>query len=377
MATPDPVAGSTQPGSPLTRALYALHLDPPLLLGIIALLGVGLMALYSAGGESLDLVLRQSLRVGVGLAAMVVVAQIPPPNLRLLAPWLFAAGTLALAAVDLWGASAGGAQRWLDLGFVRVQPSEGMKVVVPMMVARYLAERAPPPSWARALAALLLVAVPATLIARQPDLGTAVLVVSAGAFAIFLAGIRWRLIALFGALAAASVPLVWHFMRAYQRERVLTFLQPESDPLGAGYHIIQSKIAIGSGGLYGKGWLNGTQSQLDFLPERSTDFIFAVFGEEFGLFGSGLLLTLYALLIGRALYIAATAQDTFGRLFAGSLALTFSVYVVVNIGMVTGLMPVVGVPLPLISFGGTSMVTLLVAFGVIMSIRSHRRLLAP
>ncbi len=377
MATPESVARAGTQGGILPRALRALHLDPPLLLGIVAILGIGLLALYSAGGESLELVLQQSVRIGVGLAAMIVVAQIPPPNLRLLAPWLFVLGTASLVWVELWGVSAGGAQRWLDLGVLRVQPSEGMKVVVPMMVARYLAERAPPPSFWRVLGALVLLAVPVMLIARQPDLGTAVLVASAGVFAVVLAGIRWRFIALFGALAAASVPVVWHFMRDYQRERVLTFLRPENDPLGAGYHIIQSKIAIGSGGLYGKGWLNGTQSQLDFLPERSTDFIFAVFGEEFGLFGAALLLLLYAFIVGRALYIAGKAQDSFGRLFAGSLALTFFVYVFVNIGMVTGLMPVVGVPLPLISYGGTSMVTLLTAFGIIMSIHSYRRLLAP
>jgi len=377
MATPESLAGASAQGGVLPRALRTLHLDPPLVLGISALLGIGLMALYSAGGESLELVVQQAVRIGVGLVAMIVVAQIPPPNLRLLAPWLFGLGLVALIGVELWGARAGGAQRWLDLGIVTVQPSEGMKVVVPMMVARYLAERAPPPSLWRILGALALLAVPAMLIARQPDLGTAVLIASAGLFAIFLAGIRWRLIAVFGVLAAASVPLVWHFMRDYQRERVLTFLRPQSDPLGAGYHIIQSKIAIGSGGLYGKGWLNGTQSQLDFLPERSTDFIFAVFGEEFGLFGAALLLAVYAFVVGRSLYIASRAQDSFGRLFAGSLALTFFVYVGVNIGMVTGLMPVVGVPLPLISYGGTSMVTLLTAFGIIMSIHSHRRLLAP
>ena len=227
------------------------------------------------------------------------------------------------------------------------------------------------------LVAGVLIGLPALLVARQPDLGTALLIGSAGAFAVFLAGVRWRVIGGFVIAGAALVPVAWHFMHNYQRQRVLTFLNPESDPLGSGYHIIQSKIAIGSGGLYGKGWLNGTQSHLDFLPERSTDFIFAVFGEEFGFFGAVALLALYVFVIGRALYVSGKAQDSFSRLLAGSLALTFFVYVFVNIGMVTGLLPVVGVPLPLISYGGTSMVTLLGAFGIIMSIRSHKRLLAP
>jgi len=379
MATPRPLeSGQGAAASPLGRALRSLHLDPPLLVGVVAICVVGLFGLYSAGGESLGLILRQGVRMGVGLAAMVIAAQIPPANLRMLAPWLFAIGVVALVLVEVWGVRSGGAQRWLDLWLVQVQPSEGMKIAVPMIVARYLADRPLPPHIGHVLiAGVVMIGVPCALIARQPDLGTAVLVASAGLFAIFLAGIRWRWIATAVVLAGASIPAVWHAMRDYQRERVLTFLRPENDPLGAGYHIIQSKIAIGSGGLYGKGWLNGTQSHLDFLPERSTDFIFAVFGEEFGLFGSLVLLGLYAFVLGRALYITSEAQDSFGRIVAGSLTLVFFVYVFVNIGMVTGLMPIVGVPLPLISYGGTSMATLLAAFGLIMSIHGHKRLLAP
>jgi len=245
------------------------------------------------------------------------------------------------------------------------------------MIAWYLGDRVLPPSFPRVLVAALLIAVPVVLVARQPDLGTALLIACAGGFVLFLAGLRWRLIGMALLVGAALIPVGWHFMHEYQRQRVLTFLNPESDPLGAGYHIIQSKIAIGSGGLYGKGWLNGTQSHLDFLPERSTDFIFAVFGEEFGFFGGTLLLLLYLFVVGRALYVSTEAQDSFGRLLAGSLALTFFVYVVVNMGMVMGLLPVVGLPLPLVSYGGTSIVTLLGGFGIIMSIRSHKRLLAP
>ncbi len=362
----------------LSRLLLALRLDPPLVIALALLAAIGLFVLYSAGGQSLDRVIQQGVRLTIGFGAMLVAAQIPPRNLRLWAPWLFAIGLALLLWVLVAGVVGGGAQRWISLGFMRFQPSEAMKIIVPMMLAWYLGvgERALPPTWPRTLAALVLISVPAVMIARQPDLGTAMLVSVAGLLVVFLAGIRWRLIALLLALAAASVPLLWHYMQDYQRQRVLTMLSPESDPLGAGYHIIQSKIAVGSGGLYGKGWLNGTQSHLDFLPERSTDFIFAVFGEEFGLFGALVLLALYGFITGRALFLAAEAQDTFGRLLAGSLALTFFVYLFVNMGMVTGLLPVVGVPLPLVSFGGTAVVTLLAAFGIIMSIRSHKRLLA-
>ncbi len=377
MAVDRAIVGGGAQQSPLSRLLMALRVDPPLLLGILAVGGVGLVVLYSAGGRSMELLAQQAVRFGIGLFVMLVAAQIPPRNLNLWSPWLYVVGVGALVWVLVGGEMGGGARRWLDLGLVTVQPSEGMKVAVPMMVAWYLAHRPLPPNLSSVLAAGVLVGLPVALVARQPDLGTALLIVCAGAFALFLAGLRWRVIAALGVAGAALIPVGWHFMRPYQRQRVLTFLDPETDPLGSGYHIIQSKIAVGSGGLYGKGWLNGTQSHLDFLPERSTDFIFAVFGEEFGFFGGVVLLLLYLALVGRALYIAAHAQDSFGRLLAGSLALTFFVYVVVNIGMVIGLLPVVGVPLPMISYGGTSVVTLLGAFGIIMSVHSHKRLLAP
>lgn len=281
-----------------------------------------------------------------------------------------------LVAVLAVGDISMGAQRWLDLGVVRFQPSEIMKLAVPMMVAWYLADHHLPPDGLRLIVTALIVVIPTLLIAKQPDLGTALLVASAGTFVVFLSGIRWRYILLLAVLAAAAAPALWYLLHDYQRQRVLTFLDPENDPLGAGYHIIQSKIAIGSGGIYGKGWMNGTQSHLDFLPERTTDFIFAVFGEEFGMIGILLLLLLYLIIVLRCLYIATQAQETFTRLLAGSLGLTFFVYMFVNMGMVTGLLPVVGVPLPLISYGGTSLVTLLAAFGILMSIHTHRRLLA-
>jgi rod shape determining protein RodA len=274
-----------------------------------------------------------------------------------------------------------GAQRWLDLGPVSFQPSELLKLATPMMIAWFFADRPLPPTLGQVLVAGLLVLLPMALIVEQPDLGTALLVGAAGFIAIFLAGMSWRLMTgmgLLGLVVAASVWLEWPFklLRDYQRGRIETFFSPESDPLGAGYHIIQSKIAIGSGGVYGKGWLNGTQSQLEFLPERSTDFVFAVYGEEFGLLGGAVLLAVYVAIVLRGLYIAVNAQDTYARLLAGSLSLTFFIYAFVNTGMVTGLLPVVGVPLPLVSYGGTSMVTLMAGFGMLMSINSHRRLLS-
>jgi rod shape determining protein RodA len=280
-----------------------------------------------------------------------------------------------LIAVLAFGEVGKGAQRWLDLGVIRFQPSEMVKLAVPLMIAWYLAEKRLPPSWQRLAFAVLLTVVPVLLIAKQPDLGTALLVGCAGIFVLFLAGISWRLIGGLIVALAGAAPVVWYLMREYQRQRVLTFLDPEKDPLGAGYHIIQSKIAIGSGGIYGKGWLNGTQSQLDFLPERHTDFIFAVLSEEFGLVGVLVLLSLYLFVIARGLYIATRAQDTFARLLTGSLTLVFFVYLFVNTGMVSGLLPVVGVPLPLVSYGGTSLVTLMAGFGILMSIHTHRRLL--
>ena len=288
---------------------------------------------------------------------------------------MFAAGILLLFAVLVGGEISGGAQRWLDLYIVRFQPSEMMKLAVPMMVAWYLADARLPPNRFQLLASGIMIAVPMLMIAKQPDLGTALLIASAGFFVLFLAGLHWRILIALAVVTAAATPLVWHYMHEYQRQRVITFLHPENDPLGTGYHIIQSKIAIGSGGLFGKGWLNGTQSQLDFLPERSTDFIFAVLGEEFGFIGILVLFAFYTFIVVRGILIAIQAQDTYTRLLAGSLSMTFFVYVIVNTGMVTGILPVVGLPLPAISYGGTSIVTLMTGFGILMSIQTHRKLL--
>jgi len=311
-----------------------------------------------------------------GFAVLLAVAQIPPQQLARWTPWLYGLGMVLLLAVLVIGEVGKGAQRWLDLGLLRFQPSEIMKVAVPMMVARYLAENPLPPKIGALVVASLMIVIPTVLIAHQPDLGTALLVASSGLFVLLFSGISWRLVAGVMSMLAAVAPVLWYFLRDYQKQRVLTFLHPENDPLGAGYHIIQSKIAIGSGGLYGKGWLNGTQAHLDFLPERSTDFIFAVLGEEFGLIGILILLALYLFVVARGLYIGTQAQSSFNRLVAGSLILTFFVYIFVNIGMVTGLLPVVGLPLPLISYGGTSLVTMMAAFGILMSIQTHRRLLS-
>ncbi len=356
--------------------LQLLHIDGTLLFGLIIVSILGLAVLYSASSQSPDALLRQCIRLGIAFGAMFMLAQIPPAWLFRWAPWLYGAGILLLLAVLFAGDIGKGAQRWLDLGFVRFQPSEMMKLSLPLMVAWYLSEARLPPRPLKLLVSGAIIVVPVLLIAKQPDLGTSLLIASSGFFVLFLAGLQWKLLgALIGA-ATAGLPILWHFMRDYQRQRVITFLNPEQDPLGAGYHIIQSKIAIGSGGLFGKGWMNGTQSHLEFLPERSTDFIFAVLGEEFGFIGIMALLLVYAFIVVRGIYIATQAQDTFTRLLAGSISLTFVVYIIVNTGMVTGLLPVVGLPLPLISYGGTSMVTLMIGFGMLMSIHTHRKLLA-
>lgn len=356
------------------QLMRLLHLDPLLSLGIGLLLMVGLGVLYSAGDQSMALLNRQLTRIALALVVMLVVAQIPPSTLRFWAPWIYAVGVLLLLLVIFMGDIGKGAQRWLDLGFIRFQPSEMMKLVTPMMMAWYFAEKPLPPSWRTLGIAAVLILTPTLMIAMQPDLGTALLIFAAGFFVVFLGGLSWRLMMGLAVLAAALLPLIWHFMHDYQRGRVLTLLDPQRDPLGAGYHIIQSKIAIGSGGVYGRGWLNGSQSHLNFLPEQSTDFIFAVYAEEFGLIGGMLLLALYGFIIIRGMVIAVNGQDTFSRLLGGSLSLTFFVYLFVNVGMVSGILPVVGVPLPLISYGGTSMVTLMAGFGMLMSINSHRRL---
>jgi rod shape determining protein RodA len=354
---------------------YRLHIDAPLLFALVAVSALGLIVLYSAGGGDIELVERQLVRLGIAYTCMLVVAQFPPRLLQRLTPWLFVTGILFLVAVLVGGEVSGGAQRWLNLYVVRFQPSEMMKLAVPMMVAWYLADTRLPPNRWQLLTSATLIAVPVLMITKQPDLGTALLIASSGIFVVFLAGLQWRLLAFFSVLVAAAAPLMWHFMHDYQRQRVMTLLNPESDPLGSGYHIIQSKIAIGSGGLFGKGWMNGTQSQLNFLPERSTDFIFAVLGEEFGFFGILLLFAFYIIIVIRGIMISIHAQDTYTRLLASSLAMTFCVYFIVNTGMVTGLLPVVGLPLPMISYGGTSIVTLMAGFGILMSIQTHRKLL--
>ncbi|WP_290647873.1 rod shape-determining protein RodA [Aquisalimonas sp.] len=354
-----------------------LHLDVQLITALLLLSGVGLAILYSATNQSLDAVHNQLMRMTMAFTAMVVMAQIPPDALRRWSPLVFLGALALLVLVLLVGTVGQGAQRWLDLGLVRFQPAEVMKLAIPMAVAWYISMRPLPPTLLQVFTAAVAIAIPTGLIVLQPDLGTALLVSASGFFVLFLAGLRWRVLVTALLSFAALIPVFWLFlMREYQQQRVLTLFDPERDPLGTGYHIIQSTIAIGSGGMFGKGWLNGTQSQLEFLPERNTDFIFAVFAEEFGLMGALQLLALYLFIIGRGLYIAINAQDTYSRLLAGSLTLTFFVYVFVNIGMVSGLMPVVGLPLPLVSYGGTSMVTLMAGFGILMSIHTHRKLWA-
>jgi len=356
------------------RVLLELRIDGPLVVGLSLIALYGLVVLYSASGESLPTVLRTVARLLLGAIAMLLLARIDPNFLRRSTPWVYAAGCLLLLIVAAIGHVGMGAQRWLNLGLFRFQPSELMKLAVPMMCAWYMHERPLPPSVAGLAAMSALILVPVALVAMQPDLGTAALIAIAGALVIVLAGLRVRVMLGLLGLAAAAAWFGWSFMHDYQRKRVLTFLNPQTDPLGAGYHIIQSQIAIGSGGVFGKGWMNGSQAQLEFLPERSTDFIFAVVGEEFGLLGLLLLLLLYVFVVGRAIYLATQTQDTFARLLAGSLALTFFVYVFINAGMVTGLLPVVGVPLPLVSYGGSSVVTVLAGFGILMALYSRRKL---
>ena len=347
------------------------QLDVPLLLGLLLLMAFGLMVLYSASGGSMDVVYRQAVRLGVGLVALLVLSQVPPHILRIWSPWLFTLGLVLLLAT--WFVGTGRAtNRWLDLGLIRFQPSEIRKLGVPMMMAWYLHPRRLPPDTLTVLTSLVIMAAPAILIVRQPDLGTSLLVAVSGFFALFLSGLQWRVMFSMAGLALAAAPAMWFAMHDYQRQRVLTFLDPESDPLGSGWNIIQSKIAVGSGGLFGKGWLNGTQSRLEFIPERHTDFILAVLSEEFGLVGVLFLFGIYLFIAGRGLYIASLARTTYARLLAGSLSLTFFVYVLVNAGMVSVLLPVVGVPLPLVRYGGTSIVTLLAGFGILMSIYGHR-----
>lgn len=352
------------------------HVDAPLLIGLGTVCMVGLFILYSAAGEDASLVLRQGVRIAIAMAVMLSIAQVAPATLMRWSPYVFALGLGLLTLVLAVGIVGKGAKRWLDLGVIQFQPAEIMKLAVPMMAA-WVFTRHPLPPRLRDLAIVIFVALaPAVLVVLQPDLGTAVLIATSGVMVIILAGMRWRQMLILGAVMVAATPLLWSFLHDYQQQRILTLFDPWSDPLGAGYHTIQSTIAVGSGGFYGKGWLNGSQSQLEFIPERSTDFIFAVFAEEFGMLGVILLFLGYMFIVARALFISFYARDTYSRLLSGSLALTFFVYVFVNIGMVTGILPVVGIPLPLVSYGGTSMVTLMAGFGMLMSIQTHRRLLS-
>jgi rod shape determining protein RodA len=365
-----------KPEPTLADWLERFHIDLWLLILLLLLGGVGLAVVYSGSGHSNSAVLAQGQRLLMGLVIMVLAAQAPSELYRAAAPWLYAGTLLLLVLVLVLGDTAKGAQRWLDLGIVRFQPSELMKLAVPMMVAAFLHSRILPPRLPTVLATLVLIGLPAVLVMVQPDLGTSLLIIAAGGFSLFFAGLRWRYMVVAALTVAATLPVLWGRLHDYQRGRILTLLDPERDPLGAGYHITQSKIAIGSGGVFGKGWLDGTQAKLDFLPEAHTDFIFAVFSEEFGLFGVAMLLILYLFIVGRGLVIAVRAQDTFQRLLAAALSLKFFIYVFINVGMVIGLLPVVGVPLPLISYGGTSMVSLLAGFGILMSIQTHRKLLS-
>jgi len=356
----------------LIAAIRKPRLDLPLLFALLLLMGVGLATLYSASDLDRGTMLAQAMRFALGFALMLAIARVPPLVLRNWTPWLYAGSVVLLVAVAVLGEGRG-AHRWLDLGVVRFQPSELLKLTMPMMVAWYLNGRPLPPGWITLAIVGILIVIPVGLIAEQPDLGTALLIAASGAFGVFLSGLAWWRIGALLAAFAAAVPVGWHFLHDYQRNRVLTLLDPEADPLGNGWHIIQSKIAVGSGGLWGKGWHHGTQSRLEFLPEHTTDFIFSVFAEEWGLIGVLLLLVLYVFIIARCLWIAAEAKDTYARLLAGAISMSLFVYVMVNGGMITGMLPVVGVPLPLVSYGGTSAVSLLAGFGVLMSIYAHRK----
>jgi rod shape determining protein RodA len=364
-------------GYPLRRMRARLveGIDPVLFGLALALSLLGLAVLYSASVDNPARVTNQMANLVLALAAMWAVAQVPPQTLARLAVPAYAVGVALLVAVALGGEVVNGARRWLNLGVTRFQPSEIMKIAMPMMLAWYFHRREGVVRLRDFGVAAAVLAMPVALIVLQPDLGTAVLVAAAGFFVIFLAGIGWKVLGGLAALGLASLPILWGLLRDYQRRRILTLLDPSQDPLGAGYHTIQSTIAVGSGGFAGKGWLNGSQTHLEFIPERHTDFIFAVYSEEFGLIGNLALLVLYALLIARGLSIAAAATTLFGRLLAGSVTLTFFTYAFVNMGMVAGILPVVGVPLPFVSYGGTAMLTLYVGIGMLMSVQRHRRLI--
>ena len=350
-----------------------LHIDFPLLLAFLAIFMISLTAIYSASNSNIDAVVNQAIKILISISAMVVVAQFSPLSYGRVGPWFYFVCLFLLVLVLLVGETVNGATRWLNIG-ISFQPSELMKIAMPLMIARYISRGALPPTVFSVGVSITIVLVPSVLIMLEPDLGTSILIAFSGLVVIFLSGLKKRYLAVALGLLLASLPLMWSNMHPFQKNRVLAFLNPGSDPTGSGYHLIQSKIAIGSGGLFGKGWLNSTQGQLDFLPERTTDFIFAILAEEFGFLGISLLIGIYLFIIGRGIMIAINAQDLFSRLLAASISLTFFVYVFVNIAMTTGILPVVGVPLPLISAGGTSMLTIMVGLGMLMSVQTHRRL---
>ena len=360
----------------IPRSFYQkLHIDLPLLLGILVLCAYALVILYSASGQNMHYIQKQLIHFVIGLTVMVSLAHIPPRHFSKWAPVLYTVGLILVYLVLVTGTVSKGAQRWLDLKLIKFQPSEIMKLAVPLMLAHFLDQKLLPIGWKDMAISGLIILIPAIPIILQPDLGTGLLIIACGLSVIFFAGIPFRFIFLMSGIFIACCPIFWFLLQDYQKSRILMLLEPERDPLGRGYHIIQSKIAIGSGGITGKGWLQGTQAQLDYLPERTTDFIFGVLSEEFGLIGILFLMAIYLAIVSRGLYIGTSSQDTFSRLLAGSLTLTFFVYVFINIGMVSGILPVVGVPLPLVSYGGTSMVTLMTSFGILMSIHTHRKLL--
>ena len=351
-----------------------LHIDFPLFLAFMAIFIVSLTTIYSASNSSIDAVVNQGIKILISISAMVVVAQFSPLSYARVGPWLYFICLVLLILVLVIGETRNGATRWLNIGITSFQPSELMKIAMPLMIARYISRGALPPDVSSVALSIIIVLIPSYLIMQEPDLGTSILIAFSGLVVIFLSGLKKRYLAIAFTLFLAYLPFMWSSIHPFQKKRVLSFLNPESDPLGSGYHLIQSKIAIGSGGLFGKGWLNSTQGQLDFLPERTTDFIFAILAEEFGFLGVSLLIGIYLFIIWRGIMIAINAQDLFSRLLASSISLTFFVYVFVNIAMTTGLLPVVGVPLPLISSGGTSMVTIMVGLGMLMSVQTHRRL---
>jgi len=356
------------------KSLATPRLDIPLLIALLMVVAIGLVTLHSAAAGDMRVVISQAVRIGAGFAAIWVISRISPQQLRRWTPWLMLASVVLLMLVPMFGTGRSG-RHWLNLGFFYLQPAELLKLTVPMAVAAFLHARPLPPDWSSLSVCAVIIGVPTAAILMQPDLGTAMLVAASGVFVVFLGGLSWWRIGLLAGAGAAVLPLAWTQLREYQKQRILTFLDPEADPLGSGWNIIQSKIAVGSGGVFGKGWGEGTQSRLEFLPEHTTDFILAVYAEEFGLLGVLLLLALNLFIVGRCLWIAASARETYSRLLAGALGLTFFVYVIVNGGMISGLLPVVGVPMPLLSFGGTSAVSLLAGFGIVMSIHAHRRLM--